>query len=215
MKYLYFILTLFIVLPATAQKKFSHKISFGSSYVVGQERDNDIGGYSSDNTVGYLGLKFDYVASFNLNPYLSIGPGFGIRHLINFDDQTSSNFSWDNTFDYTSYFALPVYLNMNLRFIDKKVSPFVGLSAGYSFSLNSQDLYAYGFGDYTKKIKSGFMMLVNPGVSISFRNGMAISAGPYFEFQPSKILESGGTHGIDNKINQYLYHFGLQANLSF
>lgn len=226
MRFIFTLSGLLLCLMASAQRKFDHKFNFGMNYVIGDSKERSDDWYEAIED-DYLSLKFDYVASFKLNRSIEIGPGVGIRHLISLDE-TSSNLNVStNVMGYSSntisnYFAIPVFVNFNARFIDKMVSPFVSVSTGYSFAVNDSDIELYNQDNgsrenYTSKIKSGFIANAQAGANIRFRNGMNVSAGPYFEFQPTKIARSNGmgNRTASQEIKRDLYHIGLQLVFAF
>lgn len=203
-----------------AQKPLQHKINFGMNYVIGDPDFLFNNSYYDKIDDDYISLKFDYIASFRLNDYLSIGPGVGIRHLISLGDVTNYEDFNDNDLA-ASYLALPVFLNVNVRFLNKKVSPFLSLSTGYSFSITENELTQDDYA-YNSKLKSGFIANANTGVNFRFRNGMNLSAGPYFEFQPTTKVHSemsyfgnSQTNVSQTSIDYKLYHVGLQVAFAF
>lgn len=214
-----------------AQTTLQHKFNFGMNYVIG-EPDIDLDGFSYDKTNDdFISLKFDYIASFRLNDHVSLGPGVGIRHLIFLGNTGGLNYHDDSYDLYSnkieSHLAIPVFLNVNARFINKKVSPFLSISAGYSFAVSGHES-SEGASTYVSNLKSGILANANTGVNIRFRNGMNLSAGPYFEFQPTKIesiqktinenptnYEGGSTYIASSVMDYKLYHIGLQVAFAF
>ncbi|TDQ78025.1 hypothetical protein [Sphingobacterium yanglingense] len=227
MRLFFTLLGTLVCFAVSAQKKLDHKFSFGMNYVVGSSENRNYDSWSEAIEDDYLSLKFDYVASFKLNQFIAVGPGVGIRHLISLDETSSDRSVNTNVFGYSSntisnYFAIPVFVNFNARFIDKKVSPFLSVSTGYSFALNDSDIELYdinsgGRDNYTSKIKSGFIANAQAGANVRFRNGMNISAGPYFEFQPTSIVRTSdaGSRWTSDKVKRNLYHIGLQVGFAF
>ena len=61
-------------------------------------------------------IKLDYINSFILNPYFSIGIGTGIRY-------------------YFHEIINPLFVDMRVNFTDSKVTPYISTAAGYSFDL--------------------------------------------------------------------------------
>src|SRR5690606_15266672 len=73
-------------------------------------------------------------------------------------------------------FQAPVFTHLKIRFIDKKVSPFLALSAGYSFSLQQRDEL-----ESSLYRQSGVMGNANAGVNIRLKKGKSIAGGPLVE----------------------------------
>lgn len=227
MRFFLVLLGLSFSLVVSAQKRLDHKFSFGMNYVIGDSEHRDYNDWFDAFEDDYLSLKFDYVASFKINQFIAVGPGVGIRHLVALDETSSDRDVTTNVMGYSSntisnYFAIPLFVNFNARFIDKKVSPFVSVSTGYSFAVNSSDIELYDSNsgqrdNYTSKMKSGFIANGQVGANIRFRNGMSISAGPYFEFQPTTIVRTNVVNSGSSRseTKRDLYHIGLQVGFAF
>lgn len=212
MKKFFFLLLTFASFTAFGQTGFTpgfqSKVTFGSGFTV------------LDEEVEMMQLKFDYVGQFALSPYVSLGAGTGIRHYLDFDYSTSGNDWFD--LDFNQELMIPLYGHLNVRFLDKKASPFISTSLGYAFGVNLnsdvKDFYRINFDSDDAKFKSGFIADVSTGVSIRFRNRLGLVAGPYFEYQQTErqVFELiGGDAVVQHREELNLFNWGLKVGLTF
>ncbi|WP_140938924.1 hypothetical protein [Sphingobacterium lumbrici] len=187
---------------------FQSKVTFGSAFTVLNEE------------IEMMQLKFDYVGQVTLSPYVSIGAGTGIRHYLDFDYSSSK----DNWFDidFNQELMIPLYGHLNVRFLDKKASPFISTSLGYAFGVNLnsdvKDFYKINFKSDDPKFKSGFIADVSTGVSIRVKNRLGLVAGPYLEYQHTErqIFELGaGDVAVERREELHLFNWGLKVGFTF
>ena len=93
-------------------------------------------------------FEFDVVNGYQFNPYFYLGFGIGVN-------------VWTNGSDIVT---LPFFAHLRANFMDRPVSPFFALSAGYNVSVTSD-------------VKGGFM--VEPALGVAFRtsNRNAVTLG--------------------------------------
>jgi hypothetical protein len=144
---------------------------------VARDRRNDYTNYSSRRKSGYIGIldvgyalgTGDYglnfinltmVNGYKFNPYFSLGFGTGIRYYLDEDA-----------------ILMPFFINFKVNFINKAVSPYIALNAGYSFNA-SNDFESVGF-------------LINPSIGVHFNivNNFGINIGIGYEGQWAEVYE--------------------------
>lgn len=114
---------------------------------------------------GYGGrFEFDVVNGYQFNPYFYLGFGIGVN-------------VWTNGSDIVT---LPFFAHLRANFMDRPVSPFFALSAGYNLSATSD-------------VKGGFM--VEPTLGVAFRTSdrTAVTLGVGYSGQRYK--EEGYYYG--------------------
>jgi hypothetical protein len=106
-----------------------------------------IDGYSFDR------LKLNVIGGYQINPYISLGVGSGLRYYM--DTETA---------------LTPVFADFRFNFINRRVSPFLAFDLGYSF-------------DAGNDARVGSLVSFMAGISIKFANGSALIMGLEFESQ--------------------------------
>ncbi|WP_297625831.1 hypothetical protein [uncultured Rikenella sp.] len=127
-----------------------------SSYSGSNRLSAKSAGYAGSIEAGYgIGVsgyggrfEFDVVNGYQFNPYFYLGFGIGVN-------------VWTNGSDIVT---LPFFAHLRANFMDRPVSPFFALSAGYNVSVTSD-------------VKGGFM--VEPALGVAFRtsNRNAVTLG--------------------------------------
>ncbi len=86
-------------------------------------------GYTGIIEVGYASamddfgddfMKFNIINGYRINPYLFFGIGTGFRYHYEYE-----------------YFYMPYFIDFRANFLDKNVSPYVSIDAGYSSDLTN------------------------------------------------------------------------------
>ncbi|HET6558673.1 MAG TPA: hypothetical protein VFG54_15240 [Prolixibacteraceae bacterium] len=111
-------------------------------------------------------LKLNVINGFQLTPHFSMGLGTGLRFYYDLDAA-----------------LVPLFLDFRVNFLDRKVSPYFALGAGYSFNA-SDNFEAAG-------------VLINPSAGVSFKvsGKSSMNIGLGYEVQQ-----------MDFFINAYDYH---------
>jgi nitrogen regulatory protein PII len=112
-----------------------------------------LGDYGLDRT------KFNFIVGGQVSPYFSLGFGTGLRGCEG------------------DIAVVPVFLDLRVNFINRKVSPYWVLDLGYSFDPN------HG--------KSGVMGASGVGFSIKIASRAALHAGFEYEYQGVEIYKYG------------------------
>lgn len=105
-------------------------------------------------------IMANFVMSFPLNPYLSMGMGIGFRYYREEDD---------------GQLVLPVYADFRANLTESSVAPFVSFQVGYSF-----------YTDYGVK---GLGLLLNPSAGVRFGNKNPVHIGIGYEMQSMEFYE--------------------------
>jgi hypothetical protein len=110
--------------------------------------------YEGGTEYGLDRVKIDIINGFQVNPYISIGLGCGIRDYTN-----------------TDIALVPVFGNWKVNFTNNKITPYLSLGIGYSF-------------DATHNFKGvGFMLNSTIGVSFKISDKTALLVGLGCEMQ--------------------------------
>jgi hypothetical protein len=157
----------------------------------------EMGGSSTINR-GISGIfKLYIINSYRINPFLSAGIGTGLRSVS----------PYVNLFDYyskvTNNFAVPVFVDSRFNLPVPVASPFIGLSAGYSFDVLSHKTSGY---DYVTV--HGILVSVTSGVSWIVSGKYCINLGIYYEKQKCKTSTYFNRNPVSNNL-------GLSIGLTF
>lgn len=215
-----------------AQKKVNHKFAAGFSYVATAPAAS-LGKYVDEETNDFLAFYLEYMPLLPLNDKVKIGPGIGLKNLVSFntygiedgDNVTTSTFGYSSS-GMSSYISVPVFAHLDVRFSEKRVSPFMGLSLGYNLTINTNKIKTYNqeegtYPSYTTSLKSGVIANVHTGASFALRNGRRWMIGPFFEYQPTHVINTmlkedymTGQIGTKSTVKQTNYHLGVKAAFS-
>ena len=117
-------------------------------------RDNSFNNSSAGLKSGYKGIaeagflfgvgqyvanrqKIDVINGYQINPYLSLGFGAGVRRY---------------RIDNLSGYLFPIYGDLRVNFTDSKISPYLSVDAGYSFGNTAVGLFLSPAAGVTMKI---------------------------------------------------------------
>jgi hypothetical protein len=113
--------------------------------------------------VGEYGLdriKLNIVNGYQFNPYLTLGFGTGVRY---YPDVEAA--------------LIPVFFDLRTCFVNKKISPYISVGAGYSF-------------DATNNFQGvGLMLSPNLGVDIKISEKSSLCFGAGYELQKMKFFQ--------------------------
>jgi hypothetical protein len=143
-------------------------------------------GYSFGNEYNYSTdfLKLNVINGYKFNPYFSLGLGAGIRYY--YDEKDA---------------VIPVFVNFMANFSDKKVSPYLALSTGYSLDIKK---------NYTID-HVGFLLNLTAGVSIKMSNITLMHVGIGYDMQKAEIFYDW----LGTSYPKYLSSISINAAISF
>ena len=101
-----------------------------------------------------IGVKLEVINGYQFNPYFSLGFGVG--------------FHW--YFGYENTILLPLYADLRVNFLDKKVSPYISLGIVYSFNLTDAE-------------PAGMYFTPTCGIRFKFTERTSMNLGLGFGFQ--------------------------------
>ena len=110
------------------------------------------GGYMS----GPLRTKLSIINGYRFNPYIAAGMGIGFRMYPGED------------------IFMPLFADLRLNFINKRVSPYLSFDAGYAFCLSDVN-------------NRGLLLSPTLGVSMKLKGRKAINLGFSYELQRSRV----------------------------
>jgi len=195
---------------AKAQSKLEQMITWSPAlgYYEYTYQDQDL--YEENQEV-FMGVKLDYGIGYRITNKITLGASVGIRHFMLPDYvEIYGNEIWTDQEDrLESFFKLPVAANFKVRFIDKKVSPYLGLSGGYMFALSDDDKNPLA--------QNSVFGNAHAGVSINFKNNKSLYAGPIVEMMSCKNTDRlvNTNNGWSAKSSYEVWQFGIQVSFAF
>jgi len=151
-------------------------VDFESGYEVSVELGYQIG----TGDWGLDRIKMDIINGYRINPYIFLGMGTGWRYYHEIEDA-----------------LVPLFLNFRVNFIQSQMSPFLGLSTGYS--LNASNNFK----------GAGAFIAPTMGVDFPISNSARMNVGLSYE---SQRLKSKLYHFYpDNYIDSYEATFNSGA----
>jgi hypothetical protein len=104
-------------------------------------------------------LMINIINGYQINPYFSVGIGTGLRYYYDSEDA-----------------LVPVFLDLRTTFLNKKVSPYIALGAGYSYE-PTDNFEGVGY-------------LLNPSIGLNFMisKNSAMNIGLGYEMQRMNIF---------------------------
>jgi len=110
-----------------------------------------------------IGIKLDVINGYQFNPYVSLGFGVGFHWY----------FGDSGYYHNRQTLLMPLFADLRINFLNKKVSPYMSLGIGYSF-------------DLTAAKPSGMYFAPTCGVRFKFNEKVAMNLGLGFGFQGVK-----------------------------
>src|SRR5690625_2200214 len=151
-----------------------------SDYEPGYEVSVDLGYQIGTGDWGLDRIKLDIINGYRINPYIFLGLGTGWRYYHQIEDA-----------------LVPIFLNFKVNFIQSQMSPFLGLSTGYS--LNASNNFK----------GAGAFIAPTMGVDFPISNSARMNVGLSYE---SQRLKSKLYHFYpDNYIDSYEATFNSGA----
>jgi hypothetical protein len=143
-------------------------------------------GYSFGNEYDYSTdfLKLNVINGYKFNPYFALGLGAGIRYY--FDEKDA---------------VIPLFVNFMANFSDKKVSPYLAFSKGYSLDIKK---------DYTID-HAGFLLNLTAGASFKISNITVLHVGIGYDMQKAEIFDDW----LGKSYPKYLSSISINAAISF
>jgi hypothetical protein len=172
----------------TKSRLTSGKSDLKKGYQLNLESGLSIAGWQDGAS---LVLRGNVVNGYRFNPYVSTGLGIGLRayDFLQFINSSSNGNSTRPT-------LLPLYIDIGINFLDRKVSPYSATGLGYSFDV-SDDMN--GTGTF---ISQAFGATFKLSTKYSFNVGMNLEwqQGPYQSFDflglPSNDSQTYGSVGF-------------------
>ena len=129
--------------PAFSQGRFEPEIKINGEV-----------GTDADKNFSFGGI---FIAGYNITTNFRLGIGTGVSYIdLLYETKTLTKTEYRETAAY-----IPLFADAKYKFIDKGISPYIGMSIGYSFFVP--------YSDYAKKNKLSFM--ANPHVGVEFPMG--------------------------------------------
>ena len=150
-----------------------------SGLQVGYKGIVELGYQIGTGDYGIDRLKINIINGYQLNPYISLGFGTGLRYF--FPAAPASEAA-----------LIPIFADLRANFMDNNVSPYLSLGIGYSFDASNRF--------------EGVGFLLNPTIGVSFKisEKSALNVGLGYEMQRMKffnwydyITENSGAIGIN------------------
>jgi hypothetical protein len=174
--------------------RFVYQTSVSSSYGVGKlfaQMDT----FPNSN----FSLEIHQVIAYQFYKYFFTGIGVGLDFW--FCDKKTSTF-------------IPFYANVTVKFINKKMAPFLFVNIGYSFKWQVQkkleDNLFYG-------TKAGLFFQTGVGLNIKFSEKLSLLFSPYYKVQQSAIQyrEEGSELLLAETKTQFFHFVGLRIGLLY
>lgn len=139
-----------------------------------------------------LSLGADFVAAYRFNEIIRLGGGVGVSYVdLRFQEPTTGTVT-SKAYDEDAM-AIPVFVNLKVDFLKKKVSPFFAVDGGYNFFIP--------FSKYAKDNKLGFFIRPSLGVDIRFSK-CVLSIDIAYRYQARTFENFLATYGGYNQICQ-------------
>ena len=120
----------------------------------------------------------NYVAGYRFNNYLFVGGGLGLNHYHNSQHKTLLGNGYEGILLPPTSMSVPVFAYCRVNFLNRQISPFVALSAGYEIGgYQRLQLQSAMIKYYTG---SAF---VNPQIGVNFRTSEDVGMYVAFGFQ--------------------------------
>jgi hypothetical protein len=143
-------------------------------------------GYSFGNEYDYNTdfLKLNVINGCKFNPYFSLGLGAGLRYY--YDEKDA---------------VIPLFVNFMANFSDKKVSPYLAFSTGYSLDIKK---------DYTID-HAGFLLNLTAGAGFKISDITVLHVGIGYDMQKAEIFDDW----LGTSYPKYLSSISINAAISF
>jgi hypothetical protein len=143
-----------------------------------------------------LSIGVQSINGYQFSPHMSAGVGLGLQ-------------------THTSLVLVPIFLDVHANFIAKKITPFVSLAAGYSYTLRE----IFGFTHLGTDTKGGLMVSPAAGVKFFVKQKMALNVSLGFRYQEIDLYHSA-YYSYNSSVPEYystepLRHFILRFGFTF
>lgn len=125
-------------------------------------------------------IKFNVVGNYQFNPYVSAGVGLGTRYYYDVD-----------------LLVFPFFYDMRVRLLDKALSPYFSIGAGYTF------LSDKGF------VQMGLYFNPEMGISYRIKENVNIHFTLGYETQNAVLKRYEGTHFTTYNLGAFSTTFGI------
>lgn len=128
------------------------------------------------------GLSFGVqtINGYQFNPYLSTGIGIGFQ-------------------THTKIALVPIFLELRGNFIAKRTTPFVGMSAGYAYTMRE----TFGFTHIGTDHKGGLMLTPSAGIKFFVKPKMALNLSLAYRYQEIALWHEGYTYYTNTYPERY------------
>jgi len=174
--------------------RFVYQSSISSAYGIGKNYiETDI--YSNTN----FAFEIQQIIAYQFNHYFFTGMGVGLDFW--FYEKKLSAF-------------IPFFVNVTVKFVDRKMAPFLFANTGYAFKWQVQkkaeaDIF---FGS-----KAGLYFQTGFGFNIKFSDKLSLLFSPYYKLQQSAIqYRKSGSELLLAETKNQLFHFaGIKIGLLY
>ena len=152
-----------------------------------------------------MGGGVNYIGGYHFNNCIYLGLGTGVNLT-----QTWERRFIDEVDLSSNLINIPVYAYLRTNFIDRRCSPFVAISAGYSFSTKRD--FTMPFNQHVKYRTSG--ILVNPQLGVNFRttkkSSVYLAVGATFKQHPLLVEHDATTATFSSN-----FHYWVDIHIGF
>lgn len=133
----------------------------------------------------------DVLFAYRFNEHIRLGAGAAVDYVnLKFDNAKTINHHYYKAY-YEAAMAIPVFANVKVDFLKRKVSPYLSIDCGYNFFIP--------FSKYAQSNKLGFLIRPAVGVDIRFKKCVLFVELAYkyqarnFEYS---MVKFGGYHQV-------------------
>jgi hypothetical protein len=171
---------------------FVYQSSLSLGYGVGKN-------YSITDTFSNSNISFDFqqLLAYQFNNYFFTGVGTGMDFW--FCEKKISAF-------------IPIFANATVKFIDKKLAPFLFINMGYAFKWQVQkkaeDHVFYG-------TKAGISFQTGVGLNIKFSERISLLVSAYYKLQQSAVQSRESDLLLAQTKNQLFHFAGIKIGVLY
>lgn len=176
--------------------------SFAYSYAGGRYSFSSGKGYRGFLDFGYtIGIgnfkglgRLDLSTShgYQFNPYFFLGAGIGYQHC-----------------DKVNLGAIPVFIDSRFNLMKRRITPFLGLKAGYSFDTGNDDRYQLDGPGY------GFYFVPSVGARLILRKNLAVNLSVGYTRQVIDYAQYLYNNGGDYSDKESWDGISIKAGIEF
>lgn len=134
----------------------------------------------------------DYIAAYRFNEIVRLGAGIGIDYVkLRFEESTFISKYYEAY--YESAMAIPLFVNVKVDFMKRRVSPYMSAECGYNIFVP--------FSEYAKGNKLGFFVSPSLGIDIRFRK-CTLFVELAYKYQCRDFSKYGEEYGNYHQLSQ-------------